>query len=346
MGILGPCREWTNSIRVGRLNGFWCHKATVIRYISLPMWQHSTRYRRRALHKIAYRLSCSAIVLIMAVGAVTVGSGHIAGVEAAAAPAPQSGSDQSADSSLGGVSVSGDMLRLDASGVADGAATASDADNVLGGSSIGLIDTLGHSAAPRPDADYPPISPPRMVTMTTTAPTPSFQEIEYLSVPDGPDPHSTAAGGDCSIWLSEVSAADRDWDPQVVLLFMRRESNCNPNAVSITGDWGLLQLNAVCWAGESISRMETVTDLPDDVAPVRLSCDGKPHRPLEAQWCYRAKETYFDTGSLPDSPCDHWLDPGVNIEIAYELWEDYGWKPWCFNESTNNSRACRAARSL
>ena len=135
----------------------------------------------------------------------------------------------------------------------------------------------------------------------------------------------------------------KDWDVDVALAMAWRESRCNARLVSITNDWGLLQLNATCWAGKALDGLPYVSDLPASVAPVDLRCDGRTQSTTTAQWCYRAKETAFDTGKRPSSPCDAWLDPAVNVETAYALWERYGWKPWCFNDHTRATSACRAA---
>ena len=138
-------------------------------------------------------------------------------------------------------------------------------------------------------------------------------------------------------------ADGRDWDVDVVLAMAWRESRCNAQLVSITNDWGLLQLNATCWAGKAIDGLPEVRRLPESVAPVDLRCDGRTQSTPAAQWCYRAKEAAFDTGQLPSSPCDAWLDPTVNVTAAYELWERYGWRPWCFNDLLRATSACRAA---
>lgn len=136
----------------------------------------------------------------------------------------------------------------------------------------------------------------------------------------------------------------RDWDVDVVLAMAWRESRCNARLVSITNDWGLLQLNATCWAGKAIDGLPEVRSLPPSVAPVDLRCDGLTQSTPTAQWCYRAKEAAYDTGDLPSSPCDAWLDPTVNVAAAYELWQRYGWRPWCFNDEMRATPACRAAR--
>ena len=135
----------------------------------------------------------------------------------------------------------------------------------------------------------------------------------------------------------------RDWNVDVVLAMAWRESRCNAQLVSITNDWGLLQLNATCWAGTAIDGLPEIHSLPDSVAPANLRCDGRTLSTPAAQWCYRAKEAAYDTGDLPSSPCDAWLDPTVNVTAAYELWERYGWRPWCFNDEMRATPACRAA---
>lgn len=135
----------------------------------------------------------------------------------------------------------------------------------------------------------------------------------------------------------------KEWDLDVVLAMAWRESRCNARLVSVTNDWGLLQLNATCWAGTSIDGLPEVPSLPASVAPADLLCDGRTQSTLTAQWCYRAKEAAYDTGHRPASPCDAWLDPTVNLAAAYELWERYGWRPWCFNDQLRATPACRAA---
>ena len=146
----------------------------------------------------------------------------------------------------------------------------------------------------------------------------------------------------CSEWLREITGDNRRWDPKIVLMLIKRESNCEPSAVSRTGDWGLLQLNAACWAGTEYGELEEVQALPPDVRAVPdLLCAGAHGRPIEAQWCYRAKEEYLRTGDLPESPCDAWLEPAKNLEVAYTLWLVEGWSPWCFNEVSRKTQACR-----
>ena len=137
----------------------------------------------------------------------------------------------------------------------------------------------------------------------------------------------------------------KDWDVHVVLAMAWRESRCNARLVSITNDWGLLQLNATCWAGMAIDGLPVVRSLPSSIAPVDLRCDGRTQSTPTAQWCYRAKEAAYDTGHRPSSPCDAWLDPAVNVTAAYELWERYGWRPWCFNDQMRATYACRAAEA-
>ncbi|WP_419931893.1 hypothetical protein [Candidatus Poriferisodalis sp.] len=135
----------------------------------------------------------------------------------------------------------------------------------------------------------------------------------------------------------------KSWNADVVLAMAWRESRCNARLVSITNDWGLLQLNATCWAGKAIDGLPDVHSLPASVAPVDLRCDGRTQSTTTAQWCYRAKEARYDTGSLPASPCDAWLDPAINVETAYALWERYGWRPWCFSDEMRATYACQAA---
>ena len=138
-------------------------------------------------------------------------------------------------------------------------------------------------------------------------------------------------------------ADGRDWDADVVLAMAWRESRCDARLVSVTNDWGLLQLNATCWAGTAIDGLPDVRSLPSSVAPADIRCDGVTQSTTTAQWCYRAKEAKYDTGDLPSSPCDAWLDPSVNLETAYALWERFGWRPWCFSDEMRATYACRAA---
>ena len=158
-----------------------------------------------------------------------------------------------------------------------------------------------------------------------------------LSVPD-----NTPAA--CERFRSLV-ANGREWDPEVVLAIAWRESNCNERLVSPTNDWGLLQLNATCWAGQANDGLSDVPSLPEGIQPVDLRCDGIHRSKPAAQWCYLAKEAVYDSGELPPSPCDAWLDPTVNVATAYELWLVQGWRPWCFNETSRASTACQAARA-
>lgn len=136
----------------------------------------------------------------------------------------------------------------------------------------------------------------------------------------------------------------RNWNVDVVLAMAWRESRCDAQLVSITNDWGLLQLNATCWAGKGIDGLPDIENLPESVKPADLKCDGLTDSTPTAQWCYRAKEAAYATGELPSSPCDAWLDPAINVATAYELWERYGWRPWCFNDQMRATPACRAAR--
>ena len=154
-------------------------------------------------------------------------------------------------------------------------------------------------------------------------------------------PHDTRQS-ECEAFRSLI-VDGKDWDVDVVLALAWRESRCNARLVSITNDWGLLQLNATCWAGKDIGGLPEVRVLPATVKPADLRCDGQTPSTPTAQWCYRAKEAAYDTGELPSSPCDAWLNPAVNVETAYALWERYGWQPWCFNDQMRATYACQAA---
>ena len=154
-----------------------------------------------------------------------------------------------------------------------------------------------------------------------------------------PEEERSASITDCDRWLPLITDDEREWDPEAVVQFMWRESGCDPEAVSPTNDWGLLQLNATCWAGVGDDRLPDIDALPADVAAVHLLCDGAGPRPLEAQWCYRDKES----DEPMTSPCDEWLKPEVNVAVAYDLWQRSGWLPWCFNDSLLETKACRMA---
>ena len=134
-----------------------------------------------------------------------------------------------------------------------------------------------------------------------------------------------------------------DWDPDIVLALIWRESLCNESAVSETNDWGLLQLNATCWAGKAIDGLPNVRTLPDSIDVTDLRCDGAALASPAAHWCFHAKEQAIRTGRRPDSPCDAWLDPATNIEAAYEIWQVQGWRPWCFDDFSRSTPACEAA---
>ncbi len=134
-----------------------------------------------------------------------------------------------------------------------------------------------------------------------------------------------------------------DWDPDVVLALIWRESFCNERAVSPTNDWGLLQLNATCWAGKGIDGLSRVRHLPDGIDPPDLQCDGATDATPTAQWCFHAKEEAIVTGRRPSSPCDAWLNPATNLETAYEIWRVAGWQPWCFDDTSRATPACQAA---
>lgn len=181
--------------------------------------------------------------------------------------------------------------------------------------------------------EHPTLPPSPIETSATfIEPVHQFRLTHYLSTPAA-----------CERFRSLV-ASGRDWDPEVVLALAWRESNCNERLVSPTNDWGLLQLNATCWAGQANDGLPDVRSLPDGIEPVDLRCDGIHQSKPAAQWCYLAKEAAYDSGELPPSPCDAWLNPDVNIATAYELWLIQGWRPWCFNEVSRASAACQAAR--
>ena len=146
----------------------------------------------------------------------------------------------------------------------------------------------------------------------------------------------------CDRYRTQVQDAG-DWDPDVVLALVWRESLCNERAVSATNDWGLLQLNATCWAGKGIDGLSPVRDMPDKFSAIELQCDGITSATPAAQWCFHAKEEARRTGRRPASPCDAWLDPNTNLRAAYEIWRVRGWQPWCFDEASQSTPACRAA---
>ena len=146
----------------------------------------------------------------------------------------------------------------------------------------------------------------------------------------------------CSRWAALISDG-KEWDSEVVVALMWRESRCSPFAVSPTNDWGLLQINATCWAGSELGGLPQATELPPGVRAVVLRCDEGVPEGVTAQWCYRAKASLMDNGTRPASPCDLWLDPQFNIDVAYRLWLAHEWRPWCFNEASRSSHACDMA---
>jgi hypothetical protein len=146
----------------------------------------------------------------------------------------------------------------------------------------------------------------------------------------------------CDRYRSQVQDVG-DWDPDVVLALMWRESRCTEHLVSVTNDWGLLQLNATCWAGKGIDRLPYVARLPDDITAPELRCDGITTATPAAQWCFSAKEQGRRTGRRPSSPCDAWLQPETNLRVAYDMWLVRGWQPWCFDDRSRASPACEAA---
>ena len=149
--------------------------------------------------------------------------------------------------------------------------------------------------------------------------------------------------GDACERYRDIAEATGDWDADVVMRFMWRESRCDPLAVSPSGDWGLLQMNAAC---HSATLGADPGSVPSWVPNVRIVCDGAPAPANRiAGWCYHAKEAKFDGKALPASPCDAWLDPDTNLRAAYRLWDRYGWAPWCFNAALRSGAACRAARA-
>ena len=146
----------------------------------------------------------------------------------------------------------------------------------------------------------------------------------------------------CDRYRSQVQDVG-DWDPDVVLALMWRESRCTEHLVSVTNDWGLLQLNATCWAGKGIDRLPNVTRLPDGVTAPELRCDGATTATPAAQWCFIAKEQGRHTGHRPPSPCDAWLTSETNLQVAHDMWLIRGWQPWCFNDRIRATPACEAA---
>lgn len=135
------------------------------------------------------------------------------------------------------------------------------------------------------------------------------------------------------------------WDPDIVLAFIWRESLCNERAVSSTNDWGLLQINATCWAGKGRDGLRRVRHLPPEIGAIDLRCDGATQSTPAAKLCFHAKEQFSQTGQRPKSPCDDWLDPAVNLRAAYEIWSLRGWQPWCFDDISQDTAACEAAIS-
>lgn len=146
----------------------------------------------------------------------------------------------------------------------------------------------------------------------------------------------------CDRYRSQVQDVG-EWDPDVVLALIWRESLCRERAISHTNDWGLLQLNATCWAGKGIDRLPRVRHLPDDIASIELQCDGTTEATPAAKWCFHAKEQALRTGRRPASPCDGWLDPLTNLQAAFEIWRVRGWQPWCFDDASRSTPACQAA---
>lgn len=138
-----------------------------------------------------------------------------------------------------------------------------------------------------------------------------------------------------------------DWDPDVVLAFVWRESLCRESALSSTNDWGLMQINATCWAGKGNDGLPSARNLPDEIESIDLQCDGISQATSTAKWCFFAKEEAVRTGRRPNSPCDAWLEPETNIEAAYEIWRIQGWQAWCFDTVSRATPACKAvAQSL
>lgn len=146
----------------------------------------------------------------------------------------------------------------------------------------------------------------------------------------------------CDRYRSQVQDVG-EWDPDIVLALMWRESRCTEHLVSVTNDWGLLQLNATCWAGKGIDRLPHVARLPDGVTAPELRCDGATTATPAAQWCFLAKEQGRRTGYRPPSPCDPWLQAETNLQVAHDMWLIRGWQPWCFDDRSRATPACEAA---
>ena len=134
-----------------------------------------------------------------------------------------------------------------------------------------------------------------------------------------------------------------EWDPDVVLAFVWRESQCDEGVVSPTNDWGLMQINATCWAGRGNFGLLRIQRMPEAVKTLDLHCDGTSSATETAKWCHYAKEDALQTGRRPSSPCDAWLDPETNLDTAYQIWSIRGWQPWCFHETSQSTPACQAA---
>ena len=86
----------------------------------------------------------------------------------------------------------------------------------------------------------------------------------------------------CDRYRTQIQSTG-DWDPDVVVALIWRESLCNERAVSKTNDWGLLQINATCWAGKGIDGVPSVRQLPDSIAPTGLQCDGVTDATMAAE---------------------------------------------------------------
>ncbi len=185
---------------------------------------------------------------------------------------------------------------------------------------------------------------------------------ETLEVPRVPEPAgpvlSLAQTATAFLDLAEIAPNDswaecwkfrelvtdgKDWDPEIALAMAWRESRCSPRLISPTNDWGLMQINATCWAGTSGDRLPDVDALPESIAPFELLCDDKTQSTPAAKWCHVVKEALYEEGDRQPSPCDRWLDPTVNVEVAYLLWQRAGWQPWCFNDFMRSTKACQAA---
>lgn len=209
----------------------------------------------------------------------------------------------------------------------------------------------------------PLTAPPVIITTGTEPASPRREGVETNVVGEHPNlPASPVATADklvepgqqfrrtvapgvslaCDRYRSQVQKAG-DWDPDVVLALMWRESRCTEHLVSVTNDWGLLQLNATCWAGKGIDRLPDIGRLPDNITAPELRCDGITTATPAAQWCFHAKEEGRRTGRRPSSPCDPWLQPDTNLQVAYDMWLIRGWQPWCFDDRSRASPACEAA---